>query len=67
MQERRLETVKSFSKKYPSFSPSSLRWLIFNQKSNGFSSVIRKVGKRVLIDEKLFFNWIDAQQGGNNE
>lgn len=61
--DRQLLTVKNFSLKYPSFSESSLRWLIFNQASNGFSSVIRKVGRRVLIDEIQFFNWVDTQQG----
>lgn len=39
-----------------------LRNLIFNKEKNGFSSVVKKVGKRVLIDEAAFFEWV-ANQG----
>lgn len=39
-----------------------LRNLIFNKDKNGFAKVIKKVGKRVLIDEAAFFEWI-ANQG----
>ena len=38
-----------------------LRHLIFNAKSNGFDAVIRRVGRRVLIDEGAFFAWVDSQ------
>lgn len=34
-----------------------LRHLIFNAKENGFDQVIRRVGRRVLIDEAAFFEW----------
>jgi len=40
-----------------------LRHLIFNAKSNGFNKVIRRIGRRVLIDEAAFFNWVDTQGG----
>ncbi len=39
-----------------------LRNLIFNKDKNGFNKVIKKVGKRVLIDEAAFFEWV-ANQG----
>ena len=38
-----------------------LRHLIFNAKSNGFDRVIRRVGRRVLIDEVAFFTWVNDQ------
>jgi len=38
-----------------------LRHLVFNAKSNGFDAVIRRCGKRILLDEAAFFAWI-AQQ-----
>ncbi len=37
-----------------------LRHLIFHAKTNGFNKVIRRAGRRVLIDEKAFFEWIEA-------
>lgn len=45
-----------------------LRHLVFNAKSNGFDTVIRRVGKRILIDEQAFFSWLDQQnnQGANH-
>ncbi len=38
-----------------------LRHLIFNEKSNGFSSAFKRVGRRVLVDEKEFFACIERQ------
>lgn len=38
-----------------------LRHLIFNAKSNGFDAVIKRAGRRVLIDEQAFFSWLDKQ------
>ena len=39
-----------------------LRHLIFNADKNGFKKVICRIGRRVLINEKAFFEW--AQEGG---
>lgn len=41
-----------------------LRHLIFNAKTNGFDKVIRRVGRRILIDETAFFKWVEEQNGG---
>ncbi len=38
-----------------------LRHLIFNAHKNGFEAVIRRVGRRVLLDEQAYFQWV-AQQ-----
>lgn len=38
-----------------------LRHLIFHAAKNGFDTVVRRVGRRVLIDEAAFFRWVDAQ------
>jgi hypothetical protein len=40
-----------------------LRHLVFNADKNGFKKVIRRVGRRVLIDEAAFFQWV-AENGG---
>ena len=40
-----------------------LRHLVFHARSNGFDAVIRRVGRRVLIDEAEFFRWVEQQQG----
>lgn len=38
-----------------------LRHLIFHAQSNGFDRVVKRAGRRVLIDEAKFFEWVDAQ------
>ena len=40
-----------------------LRHLIFNANRNGFNAVVRRVGRRVLIDEQAFFDWVRHQGG----
>jgi hypothetical protein len=48
--------------KYHDWPPiGGLRWLIFNEKTNGLSSALKRVGRRVLIDEKKFFEWVNEQ------
>ena len=43
-----------------------LRHLIFHAASNGFNYCIRRVGRRVLIDERAFFEWVNEQKTGDN-
>ena len=40
---------------------SGLRHLLFNRHKNGLSACVRIVGRRILIDEQKFFQWIDEQ------
>lgn len=40
-----------------------LRHLIFFADTNGFNKVIRRIGRRVLIDEAAFFDWANRQGG----
>lgn len=48
--------------KYHCWPPvGGLRNLIFNRNKNGFDKVVKKVGKRVLIDEAAFFVWVEEQ------
>ncbi len=38
-----------------------LRHLIFNARTNGFDSVVKRAGRRVLLDEAAFFQWVESQ------
>ncbi|MCP5361141.1 MAG: hypothetical protein H6908_00655 [Hyphomicrobiales bacterium] len=38
-----------------------LRHLIFNEHANGFHQCVRRIGRRVLIDEAAFFCWVEEQ------
>lgn len=39
-----------------------LRHLVFYERQNGFEKVVKRVGRRVLIDEMEFFRWVESQQ-----
>ena len=51
-------TVEQFAGKYPAFTPSSLRWLLFNRATNGLDAAVVQLGRRVLIDEAAFVAWL---------
>ena len=38
-----------------------LRALVFNAEKNGFDSCIRRIGRRVLINETAYFAWVETQ------
>ncbi|PTQ86475.1 hypothetical protein [Nitrosomonas ureae] len=69
---RTLLTVRQFSDKHPAFTQGSLRNLIFlanNRKTsqgtiqgNGLNVALVRIGRKLLIDEAKFFQWIDQQQ-----
>lgn len=59
----RLIPVTDWSDYHPWPPVGGLRHLIFHANSNGFDQVLRRVGRRVLIDEAAFFNWVN-QRGG---
>lgn len=56
---RRLIPVTKWNQYHDYPTESGLRYLIFNGDRNGFKKVIRKVGRRVLIDEQSYFEWVD--------
>ncbi len=57
----RLIPPSKWNEEHPWPPIGGLRYLIFNAKSNGFDAVIRRVGRRVLIDESAFFAWIESK------
>ena len=68
-------TVRQFSERHPAFSEASLRWLIFTAHSPDpdqnagagmeEAGAIRRVGRRVLLDEDRFFQWLDGKIDGS--
>ncbi len=52
-------TVKQVPERYPAFTENSIRWAIFNKETNGFKKCVRKVGRKVLIIEDEFVQWIE--------
>lgn len=61
MTARSYLTVPQLSEKYPAFKVSSIRWALFNKDQNGLKAAVRKVGRKVLIDEEAFVAWIESK------
>ena len=55
-------TVQQFTTKHPAFNVGGTRSLIFNEATNGLteSGAIIRIGRKVLIDENLFFAWVQS-------
>ena len=60
-----LLTVRQFCERHSWATAGGIRHLIFNESSNGFSKCIRRVGRKVLLNEAEVFSWIDENNGGN--
>lgn len=56
-------TVNQFSDKHPAFTRGGLRALIFNENANGLAKAgaIVRIGRKVLINEGKFFEWVASQ------
>lgn len=57
---RRLIPIPKFNDYHPDPSPAALRWLVFTNK-DGFESCVVRRGRRVLIDEAAYFEWLNKQ------
>ncbi len=53
-------TVQDFVRKHW-HSESSIRWLIHKKDENGFGVCLRRIGRRILINETEFFKWLETQ------
>ena len=57
--ETRYIPLKDWHLFHPWPSVSGLRWYAFHSKTNGFHRVLKRVGRRLLINEAEFFSWIE--------
>lgn len=51
-------TVSQFAKEKGFISEAGLRYLIFHADTNGFNQVIKRIGKKILIDFNAFELWL---------
>ena len=64
MEHPTLTAPNRFSEKYPDFPIGGIRHLIFHEKTNGLADcgVIVRIGRKVLIDEAKFLNWVTNRE-----
>lgn len=55
----RLLSPRQIWETYPAFTEGSLRWLLFHRQTNGLSIAIRKIGRRLVLVEDLFLQWVE--------
>lgn len=56
-------TVRQFSEKHSFLSQSGLRWLLF--KDDKFRShCVRRLGRKILLDESAVMQFIEGQKDG---
>ena len=55
--------VNKWNERHPWPPIGGMRHLIFFAETNGFNKVVRRIGRRVLIDEAAFFEWANMQGG----
>lgn len=52
-------TVKQFAQKHPAFKESGIRaWIFYDTNGLVKSGAIVRIGRKVLIDQSLFFDWV---------
>ncbi len=63
MESKIYSTVKQFCQKHPAFTEGGLRHFIFYKNSNGLdkSGAIVRLGRKVLINEQKWFEWLESQ------
>ena len=59
-------SVKQFNLKHPAFAVGGIRHLIFNEHKNGLkeSGAVIRIGTKLLLNEALFFVWVQSNAGG---
>jgi len=57
-------TIHEWCKTHSWPPEGGLRHLIFHAATNGFNKVIRRCGRRILINEQEFIRWIEANHNG---
>ncbi len=62
---QQLYSVAEMVQRHGFLSEGQLRKLIFNSNTNGFDEVILRLGRKVLINEDKFFEWLDNKNQQN--
>lgn len=57
----RLIALSEWPEHHPWPSVPALRNYVFFEKENGASAWVRRLGRRVLVDEAAFFEWVKAR------
>lgn len=60
---KRLFTVRQFCDRNAWATEGGIRHLIFHRDKNGFSPCVKRIGRRILLDEEAVETFIQRQSG----
>jgi len=60
MEAKNFLTVRQMAEKHPANSQNSIRWYLFTQPP-GFNVCVRRIGRKILLEETAYLNWLDGQ------
>ena len=61
---RQLFSVKEFARRHRGcLTEGALRALIFHNRNGFADKSVRRLGRKVVIDEAAFFEWLDERSG----
>ncbi|UFS71386.1 hypothetical protein LPW11_04125 [Geomonas sp. RF6] len=55
-------TIKQLAHTRPYLTEASIRWFLFNRARNGLSCAVIKLGRRLLVDEEKFDEWVNSHR-----
>lgn len=58
-----LLSVQEMAARHPGLTVGSLKWLLFNRRENGLDALVVQSGRKVLIDERKFLDWLAKKPG----
>jgi hypothetical protein len=63
----KLLSVRQFAETHKAFTIGALRHLIFFEETNGLKEhkVLKRLGRKILIDVEKFFQWVELPRKGN--
>lgn len=55
-------TIDQLVMAFPAFGEKTVRWWIYNGKSNGFEACLIRIGSRIYIDRERFVEWVERHR-----
>ena len=60
--KNKLYTIAQLCARHPWLKEKAMRWLLYNADENGIGRCVIRVGRRVLIDENSFEDWLEERR-----
>jgi len=57
-----LLTIDQLVEQFPAFREKTVRWWIYNGKTNGFEECLIRIGSRIYIDRTKFVVWLESHR-----